>query len=259
MQAKTRMETALEAAEAAADIQRHYYYQADVAVQLKDDRSPVTIADMESEQAIKKILSAAFPDYGFFGEESGKSDMDADYVWLVDPLDGTKSFVRGYPFFSVQIALMHADEIILGVSNAPLFTEVARAEKGQGAFINDQAVTVSDIDQFADMSLSTGNTHTIAASPQWASLGKLISTVSRIRGYGDFYHYHLLAGGKIDAVIESDVNILDIAALSLLVNEAGGRFTDLSGGPVGLTTTSVLATNGVLHDPILTLLRGNSA
>ena len=108
------------------------------------------------------------------------------------------------------------------------------------------------------MSLSTGNTHTMAKSPQWANLGKLISGISRIRGYGDFYHYHLLAAGKIDAVIESDVNILDIAALSLLVNEAGGRFTDLSGDPVGLDTTSVLATNGVLHEPIMEALNTGS-
>lgn len=248
------MEKALEAAEAAADIQRHYYYQSDVAVQIKEDRTPVTIADMESEKAIKKILSDAFPDDGFFGEESGESDMDAEYVWLVDPLDGTKSFVRGYPFFSVQIASMHKGEIVVGVSNAPMFMDVARAEKGQGAFINDQPVQVSSIEHFADMSLSTGNIHTLAKGPQWAQLGKLIADVFRIRGYGDFYHYHLLAGGKIDAVIESDVNILDISALSLLVNEAGGRFTDLSGKPVGLDTTSVLATNSVLHDPIMTLL-----
>jgi len=248
------MEKALEAAAAAADIQRHYY-QGNVAVQTKTDQTPVTVADLESEKAIKEILSAEFPDDGFFGEESGKSDMNADYVWLVDPLDGTKSFVRGYPFFSVQIALMHADEIVLGVSNAPVFSEIATAEKGKGAFINDEAVHVSDISQFSDMSLSTGNTRTLAKSvQQWSHLGKLISFVSRIRGYGDFYHYHLLAAGKIDAVIESDVNVLDIAALSLLVNEAGGQFTDLSGDPVDMRTTSVLATNGVLHEPIMKML-----
>ncbi|MDH3647493.1 MAG: inositol-phosphate phosphatase [Gammaproteobacteria bacterium] len=249
------MEKAMEAAAAAADIQRHYY-QGNVSVQLKADRTPVTIADLESEKTIKEILSQAFPGDGFFGEESGASDMDAEYVWLVDPLDGTKSFVRGYPFFSVQIALMRADEIILGVSNAPVFAEVATAEKGGGAFINDVPVRISDVDQFSDMSLSTGNTHTLAQGPQWAQLGKLISNVSRIRGYGDFYHYHLLAAGKIDAVIESDVNILDIAALSLLIKEAGGRFTDLAGQAVGLATTSVLATNYTLHDPILAMLSG---
>ncbi|NNF66901.1 MAG: inositol-phosphate phosphatase, partial [Gammaproteobacteria bacterium] len=164
------MDKALEAAAAAADIQRHYY-QGNVAVQVKADRTPVTVADLESEKAIKEILSARFPDDCFYAEESGQSDMQADYVWLVDPLDGTKSFVRGYPFFSVQIALMHKGEILLGVSNAPVFEEVAVAEKGKGAFINDVEVKVSDIDDFRDTSLSTGNTHSMAKSSQWSRLG----------------------------------------------------------------------------------------
>ena len=102
------------------------------AVQLKDDRSPVTIADTESEKAIKQILSDAFPDDGFFGEETGESDMDAEYVWLVDPLDGTKSFVRGYPFFSVQIALMHAGEIVARCFECAAIQRSGPGRKGAG-------------------------------------------------------------------------------------------------------------------------------
>ncbi len=253
MQAKTRLEAALEAATAAAEIQRHYY-QANVDVTIKEDRTPVTVADLESEAAIRSILSGAFPDDGFFGEESGASDMDADHVWLVDPLDGTKSFVRGYPFFSVQIALMHAGCIEVGVSNAPVFGEVAHAVRGEGAFIDGQRVHVSDIASLEDAALSTGNTHSMAGTAQWRMLGKIVEQVARIRGYGDFYHYHLLAAGRIDAVIESDVNILDIAALSLIVTEAGGTFTDLSGAPVALDTSTVLAANPALHATLLPLL-----
>lgn len=244
------MAKALEAAAAAAEIQRGYY-RGNLAVEVKADRTPVTVADTESEQAIREILTDAFPDDGFYGEETGSRNMNADYVWLVDPLDGTKSFVRGYPFFSVQIALLHGGEIVLGVSNAPLFDEVAKAERGGGAFINDVAVEVSDIKEIRDMSLSLGNTHSMARTPQWQQLGDLVAEVSRVRGYGDFYHYHLLAAGRIDAVIESDVNILDIAALSLLVTEAGGVFTDLRGRPVTPETTSVLAANAVLHGLLL--------
>ena len=102
--------------------------------------------------------------------------------------------------------------------------------------------------------MSAGNLKTLASGPQWAQYGRLVARVHRIRGYGDFLHYHLLAAGKIDAVIESDVNILDIAALAVIVAAAGGRFTDLQGGPVGLGTTTVLATNGKLHEPILAAL-----
>lgn len=254
MTRSTRLAKALEAAAAAAEIQRRYYRR-DLGVELKDDRSPVTIADLESEQEIRRILGAAFPDDGFLGEEQGGDGLDADYVWLVDPLDGTKSFVRGYPFFSVQIALMHEGDIVLGVSHAPLFDEVACAERGSGATLNDVPIHVSSIAGLSQATLSTGNIATLAASARWDELGRIVGEVSRIRGYGDFYHYHLLASGRIDAVVESDVNVLDVAALSIIVREAGGRFTDLAGQPIGLASTSVLASNGALHAGLLRRLR----
>jgi len=126
------------------------------------------------------------------------------------------------------------------------------AEKGCGAFLNCEAIKTSDRKAINQVALSTGNLATIAQKPQWQNLGQLISQVNRIRGYGDFYHYHLLASGKIDLVIESDVNILDIAALSIIVNEAGGKFTDLSGNALNLETTTVLAANSTsLHETIL--------
>ncbi|MCF6190188.1 MAG: inositol-phosphate phosphatase [Cocleimonas sp.] len=237
------LKTAIEAAEAAQKIIKKYY-AGDFEVEIKPDDSPVTIADIETEKTIKKIILDAFPDHGFFGEETGKVNEDAEYNWLIDPIDGTKSFVRRYPFFSTQIALMKDGELILGVSNSPEFNEMAYAEKGQGAWLNGKKISVSDIDTLKLSSLSTGNLGTIASKPQqWNNLGKLIQNVHRIRGYGDFYHYHLLASGKIDIIVESDVNILDIAALAVIVREAGGMFTDLSGNELSLDTTTVLAAN----------------
>jgi len=114
---------------------------------------------------------------------------------------------------------------------------------------------VSAVAELSGAIVSTGNLKTLARSPQWGRLGELIGCINRIRGYGDFVHYHLLARGSLDVVIESDVNILDIAALTVIVREAGGTFTDLQGGDVGLATTSVLATNGALHGPIGEALR----
>lgn len=243
--------TALKAARAAQQVIEKYY-NADFEIQLKADQSPVTIADIETEKTIKGILLDAFPDHGFYGEETGKVNEDAEYNWLIDPIDGTKSFVRRYPFFSTQIALMKGDELILGVSNAPEFGELAYAEKGFGAYLNDQPIKVSAYTELSKSALSLGNIASIAAKPQWATLGEIIQDVQRIRGYGDFYHYHLLASGKIDLIIESDVNILDIAALSVIVNEAGGAFTDLSGGALTLDTTTVLAAaSQSLHSEIL--------
>lgn len=249
-----RLSKAKEAASAAAGVIRHYYkIQQDgkLAVELKDDESPVTQADIESEKTIRKILLEAFPEDGFYGEETGQQSMDAEYLWLIDPIDGTKSFVREYPFFSTQIGLMHKGELVLGVSSAPQFEEIAYAVKGQDAFLNDEKLSVSSINSLEKSALSTGNLKSISLKPQWANLGRVISRVSRNRGYGDFYHYHLLAAGKIDAVLESDLNILDIAALTVIVEAAGGRVTQLDGGPVGLHTTHLLATNGVLHDELL--------
>lgn len=243
--------TALEAAQAAQQVIEKYY-NGKFEVQLKADQSPVTIADIETEKTIRSIILDTFPEHGFYGEETGKVNADAEYNWLIDPIDGTKSFVRRYPFFSTQIALMKGDELIMGVSNAPEFGELAYAEKGFGAYLNGQRIRASGYTELNKSALSLGNIATIAAKPQWQTLGEIIQDVQRIRGYGDFYHYHLLAAGKIDLIVESDVNILDIAALSVIINEAGGTFTDLSGGPLTLDTTTVLAAGSQdLHDEIL--------
>ena len=243
------LKAAIEAAEAAARVIRDLY-QRNLAVITKADKSPVTEADVKAEQAIREVLSQHFPQYGFFGEETGQHDMGAESVWLVDPIDGTKSFVRECPFFSTQIALLRAGQLVLGVSSAPAYNEFAWAERGEGAWLGQQRIRVSGVTDIEAAIVSSGNLKTLAAGPRWARYGELVTRVNRIRGYGDFVHYHLLARGALDAVIESDVNILDIAALTVIVEEAGGLFTDLEGAPVGLATTSVLATNGLLHAPL---------
>ncbi len=134
--------------------------------------------------------------------------------------------------------------------------ELAWAEKGCGAWLNGKRLRVSEIDDPARAAVSTGNLRSLAKSDGWTRLGKELARADRTRGYGDFYHYHLLAAGKIEAVIESDVNILDIAALSIIVTEAGGVFTDLNGNAPGLGTRSVLAANTALHGHYLEALRG---
>ena len=248
------LKAAIEAAEAAAKVIRDLY-QRNLQVVTKADKSPVTEADVRSEEAIHAVLSRHFPTYGFFGEETGQHDMGAESIWLVDPIDGTKSFVRECPFFSTQIALMRGGRMVLGVSSAPAYGEFAWAERGEGAWLGQQRIRVSGVETLDAAIVSSGNLKTLASSPRWARYGELVTQVNRIRGYGDFVHYHLLARGALDAVIESDVNILDIAALTVLVEEAGGRFTDLDGQPISLTTTTVLATNGSLHEPLLAALR----
>jgi histidinol-phosphatase len=137
-----------------------------------------------------------------------------------------------------------------------MMDELAWAEKGLGAFLNGQRLSVSNISDPDRAAVSTGNLRSLAGSEGWPRLAEIVARADRIRGYGDFYHYHLLAAGKIEAVIESDVNILDIAALSIVVTEAGGVFTDLNGDPPGLETRSVLAANAPLHRHYLGMLKG---
>lgn len=253
MNISLELQAALDAADQAAEIARALY-QRNIDVRIKADKSPVTDADVRCENAIREILEARFPSYGFFGEETAARGKDAENLWLVDPIDGTKAFVREYPMFSTQIALMRRGEIVLGVSSAPVYGELAYAERGCGAYLNGRPLTVSRTTEVESATLSSGNLKTLASSKRWDRYGALVARVNRIRGYGDFLHYHLLAAGKIDAVIESDVNILDIAACVAIVSEAGGRFTDLGGAPITLDSSSVLATNGALHTTLLAAL-----
>ena len=245
--------TAKRAAKSAEQIIKHYY-KCSPDTNIKDDLTPVTQADIECEQVIKQVLAASFPDFGFYGEETGKTNTESDFLWLVDPIDGTKSFVREYHFFSTQIALMYKGEIILGVSHAPMFNETAWAAKELGAFINNEPITVSGFTKPEECCYSTGNLKSMMQNKtQWEKLRKVMSNCYKTRGYGDFYHYHLLAAGKLELIIESDVNILDIAALSIIVKEAGGIITDLSGRKVNLETSTILAGNKYSYENALKL------
>ncbi len=251
------LHTALEVAQRAADAARAVivprYHAQDFSVVTKADLTPVTEADREAEAAIKRVLREAFPAHAYFGEEEGR-EGEHDCLWLIDPIDGTKAFVRGYPLFSTQIALMHRGELVLGVSDAPVYGERAWAVRGGGAFLRGDAgeprrLQVSTLREFdAQAAVSTGNLKSLAADPRrWQACAELVRRVGRIRGYGDFLHYHLLARGAIDLVIESDLNILDIAPLVVIVREAGGVFTDLDGRAVDLATRSALAGPAALH------------
>lgn len=238
-------------------------------VKRKADGSPVTDADVAAEKIIIETIRERFPDHAIYGEETGRhaargSAEEGDQsgvLWLIDPIDGTKSFVRGYPFFSTQIGVMvnvkpNQGDLVVGVSAAQHYQQTAWAIGGGSAQLNDQPLRVSNVNRIERASISTGNIASLARSSKWAALGGVLARADRTRGYGDFLHYHMLAAGQIDAVIESDVNILDISALAVIVTSAGGCFTDLDGGPIGLSTTSVLAAPPELHRRLLDALHG---
>lgn len=238
------------------------YYEGDFDVEIKADQTPVTVADRMAEDTIRETVLQAFPEHAFHGEERGISRgagaSDPACTWLVDPIDGTKSFVRRYGMFSCQIALMAGGELVLGVSTAPAFGEQAVAVKDLGASLDGEPLAVSKVAGIEDAAISTGNINSLAASRHWPALGRILARAYTTRGYGDFYHYHRLAAGQLDAVIESDLNILDIAALTVVVREAGGVVTDLAGAPIGLDTKSILAANPTLHATLLAALHEGS-
>src|ERR1039458_4380725 len=167
MNPSPELKAALDAAEQAAIIARSLY-QHNIEVRIKADKSPVTEADVRCELAIREILESRFPTHGFFGEETGVRDQGAESLWLVDPIDGTKAFVREYPMFSTQIALMRRGEIVLGVSSAPVYGEVAFAERGCGAYLNGRLLAVSQIADLESAALSAGNLKTLASGNQWS-------------------------------------------------------------------------------------------
>lgn len=250
---------AVSAVTAAADMISAQLESGDWTVRTKEDGSPVTDLDVAVEKAIHSMLSEAMPGVAFFGEETGRSaapqagehaaasasggvEDGVTALWLVDPIDGTKSFIRGMPYYSTQIALMIDGELVVGVSNAPAYRERLVAVKGDSVTLNRKPVTTSEVTRIDQAFLSTGNLTSLASDPaRWLAFGKIVSTVRRARGYGDFCHYHQLCRGQTDLVIESDLNILDIAALTVGVREAGGVITDMQGAPIDLHTTSVLA------------------
>lgn len=262
---KTDLKAALNAAVAAADaaqtVIEQYLGTGDWSVTLKSDDSPVTDVDVAAEKAISEVLRNALPEAAFMGEETGKSDDtdQATALWLVDPIDGTKSFIRHMPFYSTQIALEVDHLLSIGVSNAPAYGERLTAIVNGGVWLNEKPVCArDDIVDIEQAFLSSGNLTSLASDkPAWQRYGALVARARRVRGYGDFCHYHQLCCGQTDLIIESDVNILDIAALTVAVREAGALVTDLYGAPITHGTTSVLAaaTPG-LHAQALSLLHG---
>ena len=244
------LNVALEAAKNAEEIITAYY-TGDIEVELKADETPVTLADRGAEKVIRETIKQAFPDHGFLGEEYGIEAGSSSYVWIIDPIDATKNYIRKIPIFGTQIALMKGEELILGVSNAPLLNELLYAEVGKGAFLNGNPIEVSDVTDPADAMVCHGGLKWFVEKGTFPGAYNLINDTARTRGFGDFYMYHLVASARADAVIEAAISIWDIAAITVIVREAGGKVTDIHGQDITKDTDSLVATNGILHDTVL--------
>lgn len=248
------LEVAVEAARAAGEIALKYFRQG-VEVTLKPDRSPVTRADREAEQVIVEILGRAFTGHGFLGEELGARGSK-EVRWIVDPIDGTRNFVRGIPIWAVLIALEEHGEITAGVVLNPVSGELYTARRGQGAFLGGERLSVSAVSSLEQATLVHASLNLLRRGNYWDSFLRLVDATDRQRGFGDFMCYTLVAEGKAEIAVEApDLKPWDLAPVKLLVEEAGGRFTDFAGTP-SIYSGTALASNGTLHEAALTLIKG---
>ncbi len=225
-------------------------------IDYKGEINIVTEADRLSEEILKSKIHREFPDHGILAEESPEIDSRSDYRWIIDPLDGTTNYAHGYPVFCVSIALEQKGKAILGVVYNPMLDETFTAEPGQGAFLNGERISVSRTEDLSRSLLATGFPYDIRENRD-NNLNYFVSMATRaqaIRRAGSAaLDLAYLASGRFDGFWELRLKPWDTAAATLLVREAGGIVSDLSGGSFSLESTSVLASNGIIHQEMLSV------
>ena len=251
---------ALDLADMADAITLPRFRAADLRVTRKPDRSPVTDADMAAEQALRAAIGGRRPADAILGEEEGGA-LGAGRGWVLDPIDGTKNFSRGMPVWATLIALTEAGRPVVGVVSAPALGRRWWAARGAGAYAGRSLTSatpcrVSLVTRLADASFSFSSLAGWEKQARLDGLLDLIRATWRTRAYGDFWSYVLVAEGAVDIAAEPEVSLWDLAPLSLIVEEAGGRFTSVDGVP-GPSHGSAVATNGPLHEEVLQLLAGS--
>jgi histidinol-phosphatase len=244
-------------ADAADDITMRRFRALDLRVDAKPDLTPVSDADLAVEESLRNVLSRARPRDAMLGEEFGRTGS-SPRCWVIDPIDGTKNYVRGVPVWATLIGLMDEDEVITGVVTAPALGRRWWAARDGGAWTGRNmtkatACRVSGVSSLADASLSYSGLSTWEQAGRLEEFLGLTRKVWRSRAYGDFWSHMLVAEGAVDISAESDVNLWDLAALQIIIEEAGGAFTDLNGVPRP-DCGSAVCTNGLLHSEVLSLL-----
>ena len=255
------LELALELAAIADEITMARYLAQDLVVTTKPDNTPVTDADRTTEEALRKHLAVMRPNDGLVGEEFGNENKDAERYWVIDPIDGTKNFMRGVPTWATLIGLMERQsngtkKVIVGAVSAPALNRCWYASNGAGAFTilnsgTPRKIAVSKVSELSNASVAYSDFH--GWSERLVKFQNLISTCTRSRGYGDFWSHMLVAEGAVDIAAEPSLALWDMAALDVIVREAGGTFSNLSGdvGPFG---GSGISTNTLLHSKVMAAL-----
>ena len=251
---------ALQIADAADLITSSRYLSLDLVITTKPDNTPVTDVDKATEEAIRAILKAQRPADGVVGEEFGELKSTGSRYWVIDPIDGTKNFMRAVPTWATLIALVEDGEVVLGVASAPALCRRWYATQGEGAFVGfnggePRKIAVSKVSDLKDASITYSDF--TGWSEKKAAFTDLVDHAWRSRGFGDFWSHMLVAEGAADVAAEPVLALWDMAALDIIVREAGGKFTSITGEP-GPHHGSALSTNGLLHHQILDHLNFSS-
>lgn len=228
------------------------HFQTGVAIDRKADDSPVTVADRGAEELLRALIHERFPRHAVLGEELGEADNDSDHRWILDPIDGTRSFVRGVPLYGVLVALEVRKEVLVGVCYLPALSEMIAAGRGEGCRWNGREAQVSRIDRLSDALVSVTEPGSLDDEHAhfWANLKKQVRVV---RGWSDCYGHCLVATGRAEVMLDPVMNPWDNAALAPIVEEAGGTFTDWTGERT-IYGGSAISTNGLLQEPLMGLM-----
>ncbi|MEI6844339.1 MAG: histidinol-phosphatase [Actinomycetes bacterium] len=250
---------ALQLADAADLISMSRYQSQDLVVTTKPDNTPVTDADKATETAIRELIATHRPDDGLIGEEFGEESADKKRHWIIDPIDGTKNFMRGVPTWATLIALVDDGEVVVGVASSPALSRRWYASQGDGAFVSfnsgtPRKISVSKVSKLEDASVTYSDF--VGFNHRLPAFRSLIDTCWRSRGMGDFWSHMLVAEGAADIAIEPSLALWDMAALDIIVREAGGSFSGIEGQP-GPTHGSGISTNGILHQRVIDHLNDN--
>jgi histidinol-phosphatase len=249
---RQRYETAQDITRRAGELALRYFDR-NVQIEWKHDASPVTVADREAEQLLRTELLRAFPSDGFLGEESGDHAGTSGYRWIIDPVDGTRNFVRAIPMWGTLVGLEYKGEPIAGLVEAPAMGQSYRALRGDGAWRGDRRLHVSDVNRLADATMFYTSLSWFERAGKRDVFLDLAMSVQTQRGYGDYYGHVLVAQSSGELMVEHGVHIWDVAAILPIVEEAGGRFTDWDGNRT-IQRPDVLISNGHLHDAALHIL-----
>lgn len=223
------------------------------AIEEKADETPVTQADKEAELVIRGVIAKAFPSHAMLGEEHGLSAGDPSRTWVIDPIDGTKSFVHGVPLYGSVVGCIVNDQPLVGAVYLPALDELYGAAVGHGATMNGRACRVSNVSQFKDATLLAGSiTRAIDRSDAYQTLAR---QVKLNRGWGDVFGYMLVASGRAEMMLDPRISIWDICGIAPIIKEAGGWLGDWSGAET-VKGKDCVAVNGALKEPLLDVLRG---